>query len=83
MGGKIEKSYGGIPPGLRGRREAGERSEATNEGRSGAPRARRCSPCHFSILPPIVKTKSRYSAKKSEILRQIHATQPKITSLCV
>ena len=54
-GGKVEKSYGGAPPGLRGGVEAGERSA----------------------------TKSRYSAKKTEILRQIHATQPKITSLCV
>ena len=40
-------------------------------------------PCGFSILPPIVKIKSRYSAKKSEILRQKHATQPKITSLYI
>ena len=57
---QFKKSHVGSPLGPRGEAEAGERSEATNGGRSGAPR--------------------RFSAKKSEILSQIHATQPKITS---
>ena len=37
MGGKIEKSHGGPPPGPRGGAEAGVRREAPNGGRSGAP----------------------------------------------
>ena len=81
MGGKIEKSHGGAPPGPRGRAEAGMRRGAPNGGRSGAPRARWCAPVWFFNFTTIVKTKSRYSAKKFEILSQIHATQPKITSL--
>ena len=54
-----------------GVRPPGPRGGAEAEGRR-----------EFSILPSIVK-KSRYSAKKSEILSQIQATQPKITSLYV
>ena len=44
MVGKFQKSNGGTPLGPRGGAEAGERSEATNGGRSGAPRDRRCAP---------------------------------------
>ena len=82
MGGKFEKSHG-APPGPRDGAEAGERSETTNGGWSVDPEPGGAPPCDFSNFPPIVKTKSRYSAKKFEILRQIHATQAKVTSLCV
>ena len=80
-GGKIEKSHGGKPPGPRDSAPASVRRFAPLSGLRSAPRARRCAPVWFFNFTTIVKTKSRYSAKKSEILSQIHATQPKITSL--
>ena len=81
MGRKIEKSHGGAPPGPRGSAPASDRRFAPLSGLRSAPRVRRCAPVWFFNFTTIVKTKSRYSAKKSEILSQIHATQPKITSL--
>ena len=69
MGGKIEKPYGGTPPGLR----------------SGAPRARRCAPVWFlnftthrenkvKILSKKVRDTQpnpRYSAKNNVAIRMI------------
>ena len=83
MDGTIEKSHGGGPAGPRGGAEAGERSEATNGGRSGAPRARRDPHMWFFKFELPSRKTSCYSAKKCEILSQIHVTQPKITMLYV
>ena len=66
MGGKIENSHGGPPPGPRGSAPA------------SVPRFAWSS----NFASDREKT-SRYSANKTEILSQIHATQPKITSLYV
>ena len=90
MGGKIEKSHGGAPPGPRGGAEAGERREAPNGGRSGAPRARRCTPVWFfnftthrenkvKILSKKVRdtqAKARYSAKNNVAIHMIATFMP-------
>ena len=85
MGGKIEKSHGGPPPGPRGGAEAGVRREAPNGGRSGAPRARRDP--HLSFLKFEIRSRNnimllskkvrdtqphpRYSAKNNDAIRMI------------
>ena len=77
---KFQKSHKGPPTGSRGYAPASVLRTPVSAPLFGPGGG---TPCDFSIFPPIVKTKSRYSAKKSEIFRQIHATQQKITSLCV
>ena len=62
MGGKIEKSHGSAAPGPRDGAEAGERSEATNGGRSGAPRVRQGAE-KFENRSLISHKVSIYSAK--------------------
>ena len=90
MGGKIEKSHGGPPPGPRGGAEAGVRREAPNGGRSGAPRARRWTPVWFFNFPTHRENKvkilskkvrdtqanPRYSAKNNVAMRMIATFMP-------
>ena len=63
------------------RRARGAPLRAPHSSLRSAPRARRCAPVWFFNFTIHRDKKSRYSAKKSELLSQIHATQPKITSL--
>ena len=90
MCGKIGKSHGGTPPDARGGAETGERSEATNGGRSGAPRARRDP--HLSFLKFEIRSRNnimllskkvrdtqphpRYSAKNNDAIRMIASFMP-------
>ena len=92
---KFQKWQVGIPPGPRGGAEAGERREAPNGGRSGAPRARRCTPVWFlnftthrenkvKILSKKVRdtqANARYSAKNNVAIRMIATFMPTYLSL--
>ena len=85
-GGDFENPEGN-PPGPTTVAEAGERSEATNGGRSGAPRAPRPNPAN---LKSIAKNKKKYqnkvrntqpnphySAKNNVAIRMIYTFMPK------
>ena len=89
MDGTIEKSHGGAPPGPRGSARAGVRREAPHSGRSGAPRARRCTSVwffNFTIHREKVKILSKkvwdtqanpsYSAKNNVAIRVIATFMP-------
>ena len=59
MGGKIEKSHGGAPPGPRGGAEAGERSHRENKVKI------------LSKKVPDTQANPRYSAKNNVAIRMI------------
>ena len=95
MGGKIEKSHGGAPPGPRGSAPASVRRFAPLSGLRSAPRARRCAPVWFlnftthrenkvKILSKKVRdtqANPSYSAKNNVAIRMIATFMPTYLSL--